>query len=137
MKSKTFTIVTRQAMRNLAPGALLTENGITFQRLSNSDGLFTVNVMVDGQRIHRTIGRESDGTTRTQAEDFIRKVREDAKHERLSLPQGRKTTLLFPDAAGKYLSKLAEEGGNDLIMKRRRLTLHLVPFLRDKPLSKI
>jgi hypothetical protein len=42
-------------------------------------GVFTVNVMVDGQRIHRVVGRESDGTTRTQAEEFIEKVRSDAK----------------------------------------------------------
>jgi hypothetical protein len=36
------------------------------------------NVMADGQRIHRVIGRESDGTTRTQAEDFIEKARTEA-----------------------------------------------------------
>jgi hypothetical protein len=46
--------------------------------------------MVDGQRIHRVIGRESDGTTRTQAEDFIEKVRTEARHGRLNLPKGRK-----------------------------------------------
>ena len=39
-----------------------------------------------GQRIHRVVGKESDATTRTQAEEFIEQVRQDAKHERLALP---------------------------------------------------
>src|SRR6266849_4202795 len=135
--SKSFITLTRTEMRRLSVGTKLTEHGITFERLTNGDGLFTVNIMVDGQRIHRVVGRESDGTTRTQAETFIGKIRQDAKNDRLSLPKGRKVALIFPDAATKYLAKLIEEGGKDLVMKRRRLNLHLVPFFRDKPLSKI
>ena len=124
-------------MRKINSGAKLSEHGITFERLANGDGLFTVNIMVDGQRIHRVIGRESEGTTRTHAEEFIQRVREDARQERLNLPNRRKIVLRFPDAAAKYLAKLAEEGGKDLVMKRRRLELHLVPFFHDMPLSKI
>ncbi len=45
--------------------------------------------------------------------------------------------LSFRSAADKYLVKLDEEGGKDLVMKRRRLSLHLVPFFGDVPLSKI
>jgi hypothetical protein len=71
--AKTFTKRTRPAMRKLASGDKLNEHGITFERLANGDGVFTVNVMADGQRIHRVIGRESDGTTRTQAEDIHRR----------------------------------------------------------------
>ena len=123
-------------MRKLAPGEQITEQGITFERLPN-DGVFTVNIMVDGQRIHRVVGRESEGTTRTQAEDFIAKIRNDAKHDRLSLPKGRKVALSFRDAAAKYLDRLRESGGKDLSAKARRLKLHLVPFLGDTPLSKI
>ena len=37
-----------------------------------------------GQRIHRVVGRESEGTTRTQAEEFIEKVRRDARDGRLN-----------------------------------------------------
>lgn len=135
--AKTYIKLTRPAMRKLAPGEKVNEHGITFERLANNDGVFTVNVMVDGQRIHRVIGRESDGTTRTQAEEFIEKVRQDAKHDRLSLPKGRKVALSFRESASKYLVKLDEEGGKDLVMKRRRLSLHLVPFFGDMPLSKI
>ena len=73
--AKTFTKLTRPEMRKLAPGGKINEHGITFEKSATGDGVFTVNIMADGQRIHRVVGRESDGTTRTQAEAFIEKVR--------------------------------------------------------------
>ena len=69
-----------------------------------------------------------DVSTHTQAEEFIEKVRRDTQEGRLSLPQGRKIAVGFREAATRYLDKLTEEGGKDLVAKRRRLTLHLVPF---------
>lgn len=135
--AKTFSKLTRPAMRKLKAGEKINEHGITFDRQANDDGVFTVNIMVDGQRIHRVIGRESEGTTRTQAEEFISKVRNDAKHDRLALPKGRKVALSFREAAGKYLERLGESGGKDLKMKTARLTHHLVPFFGDMPLSKV
>jgi hypothetical protein len=91
--AKTFIKLTRLIMRRLLPGKKLNEHGIEFERTTNGDGVFTVNIMVDGERIHRVIGRESDGTTRTQAEEFIEKARQDAKAGRLNLPKGRKTAM--------------------------------------------
>lgn len=135
--AKTFKKLTRPEMRKLSLGKRINEHGITFERCTNGDGVFIVNIMVDTQRIHRVIGRESDGTTRTQAEEFVEKARQDAKHDRLSLPKGRKVALSFAEAASKYLIKLDEEGGKDLIMKQRRLSLHLVPFFGDLSLSKL
>ena len=135
--AKTFAKLSRPAMRKLARGEKLNEHGITFERQASGDGVFIVNVMVDGQRIHRVIGRESDGTTRTQAEEFIEKARQDAKVGRLNLPKGRKLSLPFREAADKYLTKLAQEGGKDLAMKRYRLEHHLVPFFGDTSLPKI
>ncbi|MDO9011636.1 MAG: hypothetical protein Q7U78_07480, partial [Gallionella sp.] len=135
--AKTYIKLTRPALRKLVAGEKVSEHGITFERQANGDGVFTVNVMVDGQRIHRVIGRESDGTTRTQAEEFIEKARQDAKTGRLNLPTGRKIALGFSDAADKYQVKLAQEGGKDLKMKRYRLEMHLKPFFGDTPLSKI
>jgi integrase len=135
--AKAFLKLTRPAMRKLPPGKKIMEHGITFERLVNQDGVFTVNVMVDGQRIHRVIGRESDGTTRTQAEAFIEKSRREAREGRLNLPQGRKIALGFREAAIQYLQRLGEEGGKDLVMKRRRLRIHLVPFFGDTPISQL
>ncbi len=135
--AKTFSKLTRPNMRKLSVSGKIVEHGISFERKTDGDGLFTVNIMVDGQRIHRVVGRESDGTTRTQAEEFIQKVRRDSKDDRLALPKGRKIALGFRDAGEKYIGKLEEEGGKDIAAKRRRLKQHLVPFFGDTPLSKI
>ena len=135
--AKTYTKLTRPEMRKLRPGGKINEHGITYEKSANGDGVFTVNIMVDGQRSHRVVGRESDGTTRTQAEAFIEKVRSDAKNDRLALPKGRKVALSIREAAAKYLDRLKVEGGKDLKMKRQRLDLHLVPFFGDYPLNKI
>jgi len=53
--------------RNLKLGEKLDEHGITFERLMNGDGRYKINIMVDGQRIHRVVGKESEGVTRLQA----------------------------------------------------------------------
>lgn len=135
--AKGFSKLSRQAIRRLTVGACITENGITYQRLAGGDGVYSVNVMVDGQRIHRVIGRESEGTTRTQAEEFIAKVRHQAREGRLALPKGRKLVLTFKQAAEQYLARLEVSGGRDLANKRRRLQHHLVPFFGSKPLASL
>lgn len=132
-----FTRLTRRACRNLKPSQKLSEHGITFERLANGDGRFTVNVMVDGVRVHRVIGKESDGVTRQQCEDFIERARTDARHGRLNLPKRRKVVLGFAQAARDYLGKLGEEGGRHIPKKRQQIRDHLVLFFGNKPLSKV
>jgi integrase len=132
-----FTRLDRLTIRKLQPGQTLAEHGITFERLANGDGRYTVNVMVDGVRIHRVIGKESDGVTRQQAEDFIEQARTEAWKGRLNLPKARKVILGFTQAACAYLDKLAQEGGRDIEKKRYRLQDHLVPFFGDKSLAKL
>ncbi len=133
--ARTFQKLNRPALRRLAAGESITEHGITFERLANGDGKFSVNVMVDGQRIHRIIGRESEGVTRTQCETFIEKVRSEAREGRLSLPPGRKTQLTFAEAVKKYLERLQESGGKNLVAKRRHFRLYLVPFFGNQHLD--
>lgn len=135
--AKSFVKLDRRELRKLKPGQKVMERGIEFRRLESGDGLYGINVMVDGQRIHRVVGRESEGVTRTQAEELIEKLRTDARHDRLALPKGRKVALSFRDAAGKYLLKLQESGGKNLTAKRQHLDQHLVPFLGALPLSKV
>lgn len=93
--------------------------------------------MVDGQRIHRAIGKESEGVTRNQAEDLIAKLRTDARHGRLNLPKGRKIILSFKEAAEKYLERQIAEGAKNLRSKKSHLNLHLTPFFKEIPLNKI
>lgn len=86
--AKTFAKLDRRKLRDLAPGQTVQEHGIVFERLACGDGVYSINVMVDGQRIHRVLGKESEGVTRTQAEQFIEKVRTDG-HGGTLCPPGR------------------------------------------------
>ena len=132
-----FSKFTRPAMRSLKAGALIAEHGITFRRKADGDGIYSVNVMVDRRRIHRVIGKESEGVTRQQAEDFIAQVRTDARRQRLDLPEGRKTPLSFLEAANRYVQRLRDGDGKNIAVKERQLKQHLLPFFSHKPLGSI
>src|SRR5829696_1933255 len=135
--ARSFSILTRARMRALERGHRLTEQGITFQRLPNGDGLFSINIMEDRRRIHRSVGRESDGVTRTIAEEFIAKLRREAREHRLDLPRQRKQPLTLKTAAARYLDRLRQEGGNEIDRKRQRLKQSVVPFFGDMQLGQI
>ena len=132
-----FTKLTRNNLRNLKSGQSLCEHGIIFERLKNGDGRYVVNVMVDGQRVHRVIGKESDGVTRLQAEELIEKLKTDARSSRLSLPKNRKLGLTFKEAAKQYIDKLIQEGGKDIPKKTYRLTDHVTPYFGNMLLPTI
>jgi hypothetical protein len=132
-----FTQLSRDACRKAKPGETITEHGIIFERTVNGDGRWKINIMVDGQRVHRVIGKESDGVTREQAENVIEKLRTEAREGRLNLPKGRKVALGFQLAAAKYLEKSKEEGGKNLAKKAQHIRDHLGPFFGSKPLEKI
>jgi len=132
-----FTTLTRASIRSLLPGHKLAEHGITAERTKSGDIVYRVNIMVDGERIHRVVGRESDGVTRQQAEDMIATLRTRAREERLDLPKGRKIAMAFKEAADGYIKRLKEEGGKTIDRKERTLELYLTPALGTKPLSKI
>lgn len=51
---------------------------------------WSLNAVVDDQRIHRSIRRERDGVTRTQAANSVKKADTEARESRLSLPKGGK-----------------------------------------------
>jgi integrase len=134
---RAFAKLSRSKMRALRPGERLTEFGITFERLPNGDGLFSVNVMVDRKRVHRNLGRESEGVTRTTAEEFVAKIRQDAREGRLNLPKERKVPLTLAAAVPSYLDRLRQEGGREIDRKRQRLEQCVVPFLGEQKLGQI
>lgn len=122
-----FQVLSRQAIRGLTAGERITEHGITAEKLPNGDVKYSVNIMVDRQRVHRAIGRESDGVTRTQCETFIENTRTKAREGRLSLPRGRKVAMGFADAARKYLKHQEESDGKNLDAKTRHINTLLIP----------
>lgn len=132
-----FTILTRSAIKSLRSGAKLTEHGVSAERTRAGDIVYRINVMVDGQRIHRVIGKESDGVTRTQAEEAIASHRMKALEGRLDLPKGRKTHMSFAEGARAYLERLGKTGGKGIHDKRRHLEIRLVPYFKNSRLDRV
>ncbi|MDX2165254.1 MAG: site-specific integrase [Gammaproteobacteria bacterium] len=132
-----FTKLTRVNIRKLQCTKRISEHGIIFRRLKNGDGKYLINIMVDGQRIHRLVGKESQGVGRQEAEQLISKLREDARQNRFNLPKGRKIILGFRQAAEKYIQKLRESDGKDIDRKEVRFKLYLCPFFENKLLAQI
>lgn len=133
----TYKKLTKDNMRNLTKGSRIVENGIIYDKLKNGDGTFSVNVMVDGKRIKRSVGRESDGVTRSSVEEVIEKLRTDARENRLNLPKGRKLPMKFKEAAEKYLTNLDIEGGKNIERKEQQLRDYLTPFFKDFIITQI
>ena len=135
--AKRFQRITRANIRRLTVGLQITEHGVSADRLSNGDIRYSINIMVDGERIHRVVGKESDGTTRTQAEEYITKLRAEARDGRLKLPSGRKIHLTFSNASKIYLESEIASGGNDFDTKTRHLRLHLNPYFGSMRVDRI
>ena len=132
-----FVRLTRPEIRKLQAGERITEHSITAEGLPDGDIRYSINIMVDGQRIHRVVGRETDRVTRTQAEELITKFRTDAREGRLQLPKGRKTALTFAKAADNYLGHLEDTAGKNIPRKKSHFILYLNPFFGDQRLDSI
>ena len=127
----------RDTIKRLEPGQAVSERGIRAQRLANGDIRWTINIMCDGERIHRTVGLESEGVTRTQADNLVAKLRSDSMAGRLDLPKGRKLHLSFKEAAEQYLTRLEANGGRNLPIKKRHLEKLLVPYFGERRIDRI
>lgn len=123
--------------RKMSAGNKVTDGGITYERLNGGDGRWSANIMVDGARIHRVIGRESEGVTLTQVSKYIEDTRTKARDGRLNLPKGRKLTLTFTQAADDCLKRLRESDGKGIDFKDAILRIHLKPFFGGFPLAKL
>lgn len=132
-----FDKLTRAAVKTLIVGHSIAEHGIIARKGAHGDVTYAVNIMVDGQRIHRAIGKASEGVTREQAERAIETLRTRAREGRLDLPKGRKTALTFAEAAPAYIGRLGQEGGKGIPRKQQHLTSRLVPFLGLRRLGDI
>ena len=56
-----FSKLARPSIRAMKAGDVLQEHGIKVERLRNEDIRYSVAIMVDGERVHRVIGKESEG----------------------------------------------------------------------------
>ena len=83
--------------------------------------------MVSGRRIHRVIGRDSEGVSRSDCEAFIERAKTEERDGRLHLPTGRKTWLTFEQVANRYIERQEQGGGRNVTVKRRQINSHLIP----------
>lgn len=132
----TFERLQRATLRKLQPGQSISEHGITYTRL-DGDGRWSVNVMVARTRHHVVVGLESEGYTRTQAEDLVSTLRAKKAEKRHGIATKRGRALTVASAADDYLEYLREHAGKDLDMKATRLRLHLVRLLGAKRLDQL
>jgi integrase len=132
-----FRHLTRAAIKRLQPGESLIEHGIVAECTKKGDIRYAVNTQVDGQRIHKALGFASAGVTLTQCEEFLERVRTDARAGRLSLPKGRKLPLTLAAAAEQYLERLTLSDGKNLKIKRRHLEGYLSAFFGAGRLDQI
>lgn len=134
-----FNRLTRPAIRALSPGEKLIEHGVTAERLQNGDIRYSVNIMVDGQRIHRVVGRESEGTTREQAERTIENFRTKAREGRLDLPSRRKVHRGFMQAAEDYLTRIEHhpKHGRNYTRKCQHVRQRLAPYFKSQRPDKL
>ena len=132
-----FVKLDARLIRQLASGQRITEHGITVERLSTGDLRYSINIMADGMRIHRVVGKESEGVTRGDAARLIEQLRTDARKGRLNLPEGRKLSRSFGEVAEAYIARMEASGGKDMKNKKRHLRQRLVPFLGRDRIDKI
>ena len=60
--ARKFSRLTRTAIRGLTePDRQISEHGITFKRLANGDGRYSINVMVDGSESIELLGLRAMG----------------------------------------------------------------------------
>ncbi|HYG05318.1 MAG TPA: site-specific integrase [Stenotrophomonas sp.] len=128
-----FSKLTRSGLRGLQPGQSVSERGITYTRTADGDGRWSVNVMVSRRRHHQVVGMESQGFTRTQAEEVVARLKA-GKHEKAhGVRKARAVT--FREAGKLYLEHLEATGGKDIPKKTARLQQHLYRLLGSIQLS--
>lgn len=134
-----FSRMTRPSLRALAVGGRINEHGIVAERLGNGDLRFSINIMVDGTRVHRVVGRESEGVTREQAERAIEGLRTKAREGRLDLPAGRKVFRSFIEASEDYLTRVEHHPkfGRNLARKRSHMRDRLAPYFKSQRPDKL
>ena len=128
----------RDEIDALQPGQRVTIEGVEIERCADGDLRFLINAGVEGRRIHKVIGLQSQRMSYERARAYVERVRTEARDDRLAVtPAGRKLHLTFGEAAVKYLATLAAGGGKNMAKKRQQLIQHLIPAFGDERLASL
>jgi len=130
-----FKKLTREKIKLLEANQVICEHNIQYIKKENGDGLFKIYGTVDGQRINRTVGRESEGVTRQAAEMAWEQLKTQAREKRLNLPKGRKNHFRFSEAANYYLERIDRSKSYD--KKQQQIRDYLLPYFKNKALNQL
>jgi integrase len=124
-------------VRKLKTGESIAERGVTYTKLEG-DGRWSVNVMVNRARHHVVVGLESEGYTRTQAEEVIAglKAKKREQEHGVAAPKHRVRHNIEKSSAS-YLAYLEEHGGKDVEGKRGRFERHINRLLGNVSVAKL
>ncbi|MGE8132714.1 tyrosine-type recombinase/integrase [Novosphingobium subterraneum] len=123
-----YRVLTPTAVRQLKVGETIREHHIAVMKLEG-DERWRVEFMFHGERVHRTVGRSSEGWTRSRCEAYIEARKAEILDGTPTLPKGRKTHLRFEELAVWYLEEMEKSGGKNLPRKRAHLEQRLLPAL--------
>ncbi len=126
--ANSYTKLTPKQIVLMPVGACISESGITAKKMKNGHVSFSINVMIDGQRIHRTVGMSNDGTSRGDAERLVARLKTEAREGRLKLQKNRKLAMSFAEVSVLYLAKMDETDGKNIRRKKQQIKTHLLPF---------
>ncbi|PZU29875.1 MAG: hypothetical protein DI584_01425 [Stenotrophomonas sp.] len=94
--------------------------------------------MVNRRRYHQVVGLESEGYTRTQAEDVIATLKASKRTAAHGVQGSRQTAALtVAQAADDYLVYLRTHDGRDVAAKEMRFREHIKPHLGRRSISKL
>lgn len=129
-------ITPQERIRRLQHGEEITIDGLQIERLPDGEIRYRINIVLEGERIHRVVGYRRDGMNYRQARAVVETLRARAREGRLDMPKGRKLHRTLAEAVPDYLARLeAGEGGSrNIARKRQQLQQHVVPFLGDRRL---
>jgi len=132
-----FQVLTPARRRALKPGQHLTEYNITVEVLPDGDERWSIDMRYLGERVHRTLGKKSEGWNATKALAFREERRADIREGISILPRGRMTPLRLSELANWYLSEMEASAGKNLARKRLHLERHLLPNLGNLVVDKL
>jgi integrase len=121
----------RTAIAHLQPGESATENGLEVQRRQDGTIAYWLNVVIEGRRLHKLIGLQSQGVNRYKARSYVERIKAEARADKLALPRGRTPAFTVASAAEPYISRLQAENGRNIARKRMQLERHLCPALGE------
>lgn len=125
--ANSYKKISAKQIAKMSAGTSISESGIVVSKSLAGNVKFSISVMVDGARIHRTVGRAIDGVSRADAERLIERLRTEAREGRLKLQKNRKLAMSFAEVSTLYVSAMEAAGGKNIARKKQHIKSHLLP----------